>query len=444
MRHLIGPGLVIALGSACVDATPSSTNVLVPGSRAYEGASCGDENEPGRICANPVDRCPSGGFYPSRMACRLGTWRCLRDPVGSCGASMTPPEMPQCTNEGERGASCDLGLCPDGTPVQAHRVCLNGRHTCQPDLPVCASAAPHDAGTAVDASIEYHGPCQPGETRHCYSGPIDSEGIGQCHGSTQACVVDERTHNTNWSADCIGEVTQNPVETPYDGIDNDCNGWVDDDQRLHTGHVWNCISNRGCFWFDNPPERPWSTDIYGFQGCMTSGHFLPFDGTIRPGMLISNGRQRDLHWVYYVATNGRRYYFPTATTLASWFLEPGGTGDIRLDSQVCRRVIEVSDEVLAMIPFGGNMTIRPGTVTIGTFGRSSRYVISRGGILRQLFPSTLSVRLVPDWLTNRDVITPDVFFTNYAVGASLMNPSDYDARREYETTIEENLGITAP
>ena len=440
MKLMIVCGLALVLGTACSDAALSSTSQSVPGSRAYDGASCADENEPGRICANPADRCPGGGFYPSRMACRSGTWRCLRDPVGSCEASTIPPDAPRC-NEGERDGSCDLGLCPDGSRVQAYRVCTNGRYTCQPDLPVCASpTTSRDSGVTTDASVEYIGPCQPGETRHCYSGPMDSEGIGQCHGATRHCVADERTRTTQWSPDCVGEVTPNPVETPHDGIDNDCNGWVDDDQRLRTGRVWNCIADRGCFWFGNAPNNPWSP-VYGFQGCFTSGRFLPLEGAIRPGMLVSHGAPDELHRVYYIGVDGRRYVFPTATTLATWFLEPGGTGNVHLDAQVCRRVIQVPYEALVAIPVGGNVRMRPGTVITGIVTDPARYVLARGGVLRRLEPTSLPVFLAPDWLMHREALLPDAVFVNYSVGVSVTGPDQYDGRREYEVTIDQDLGL---
>lgn len=442
---LLGFGVLAALSMGCGNTSTSTSAQPVPGSRAYDGAICDDENEPGRICANPVDRCPGGGLRPSRMACRLGTWRCLPDPIGSCGTSMTPPEMPTC-RDGEVGESCDLGLCPDGSRVQARRTCMNGRYTCQPSLPVCESATPDrdastpDTGTTPDASVEYDGPCQPGETRHCYSGPIDSEGIGQCHGATRTCVVNERAHTTEWSPDCIGEVTPNPVETPYDGIDNTCNGWVDDDQRLHVGRVWNCIADRGCFWFGNAPDYSWPS-AYGFQGCYTSGRFLPLEGEIRPGMLVSYGAPNELHRVYYIGRDMRRYYFPTSTTLATWFLEPGGTGNVHLDAQACRRVVQVSPEMIAAIQIGGNVTMRPGTVFTGITTDPARYVISRGGVLRRLEPSTLGVFLAPDWLTERMALLPDAFFVNYSVGTQITSPSQYDGRREYEVTLDQNLGL---
>ncbi len=430
----------VAMLLGCGDAAVSSTSANVPGSRAYDGASCVDESEPGRVCANPTDRCPSGGFYPSRMACRSGTWRCLRDPVGSCSVSMTPPDMPTCTNEGARGTSCDLGLCPDGSRVQAHRVCMSGRYICQPDLPVCASTTPRDSGTTTDASVEYNGPCQPGETRHCYSGPMDSEGIGQCRGATRSCVVNERTRTTQWSPDCVGEVTPNPVETPYDGIDNNCNGWIDDDQRLHAGRVWNCVANSGCYWFGNAPDNAWSP-VYGFQGCYTSGRFLPLVGAIRPGMLVSTGASNELHRVYYIGRDMRRHIFPTSTTLATWFLEPGGTGNVHLDAQACRRVVQVPLEMLAALPIGGNVTMRPGTVITGITTDPARYVLSRGGVLRRLEPTTLGVFLAPDWLMHREALLPDAFFVNYSVGRSITDSNQYDGRREYAVTLDQDLGL---
>lgn len=458
-KLVIVSSLLVSLVSACAP-TGSTSSSSVPGSRAYDGAPCADENEPGRLCANPVDRCPGGGLRPSRETCVLGTWRCLRDPIGSCDsptsdagqpadvqdAAVVPDHSPVADPEGcydlgqdpNPGFSCTPGCWyVNGSSVPYHgpptmsgtcfRTCLVSGQ-----LSDCSNATP-DAGTT--------GECTVGETRHCYSGPAGTEGIGQCHGATQVCRlgVDGQAH---WPSpiDCVTEVTPNPVETPYDGIDNDCNGWVDDDQRLHAGHTWTCVASRGCYWFGNAPDSRWDP-AYGFQGCYTSGSFPPAgDGAIGPGHLISANAQRELHQVYYLASNGRRYVFPTATTLGSWFMEPGGTGNIMVDAQACANVLQVTDAQLAAIHIGGNVTMRPGTVFTGITTDPARYAISRHGTLRRMNIGGLT--LAPTWYMGpRIVLVPDAFFVNYQVGTGITDTSQYDSAAEYSATIEQDLGI---
>jgi hypothetical protein len=67
--------------------------------------------------------------------------------------------------------------------------------------------------------------CRPGETMACYDGQPGTEGVGPCRGGTRTCASDGA-----WGA-CQGEVV--PVaEACNDHIDNNCNGMVDEDVDL--------------------------------------------------------------------------------------------------------------------------------------------------------------------------------------------------------------------
>ena len=69
-------------------------------------------------------------------------------------------------------------------------------------------------------------PCTPGETQKCpYHASSGTEGVGPCKAGTKTCKADG-----TWDT-CVGEVTPiNEVGNKLcaDGIDNDCNGVVDD------------------------------------------------------------------------------------------------------------------------------------------------------------------------------------------------------------------------
>jgi peptidoglycan/xylan/chitin deacetylase (PgdA/CDA1 family) len=62
--------------------------------------------------------------------------------------------------------------------------------------------------------------CQTGERRPCYGGPAGTAGVGACKEGTQSCVAGR------WEGRCSGQVL--PSAEICDGLDNDCNGQVDD------------------------------------------------------------------------------------------------------------------------------------------------------------------------------------------------------------------------
>ncbi|AKT40064.1 uncharacterized protein CMC5_042170 [Chondromyces crocatus] len=84
-----------------------------------------------------------------------------------------------------------------------------------------AGASGGNGGVVVSSGGEGgnggHGPCQPGTTRSCYTGPTGTEGVGVCRVGVSTCT-DERT----WG-ECEGEITPSP-ELIFNDLDDDCGG----------------------------------------------------------------------------------------------------------------------------------------------------------------------------------------------------------------------------
>ncbi len=84
-----------------------------------------------------------------------------------------------------------------------------------------------------DDNPDPNGPCTPGTVADCYSGQNGTEGVGPCQGGKRTCDP-----GGTWSQ-CVGEVV--PVqEMCTDGIDNNCNGMVDEDVDADGDGVTTC------------------------------------------------------------------------------------------------------------------------------------------------------------------------------------------------------------
>jgi len=110
--------------------------------------------------------------------------------------------------------------------------------------------------------------------------------------------------------------------------------------------------------------------------------------------------------VYYYATNGKRYVFPTEKTYKTWF-------------QDYSDVNTISDDALSEIPLGGNVVYRAGTRLIKIVTDPKVYVVSPNGYLHWMTSEALAIKLYgADWADLVDDV-PDAFFTNYKYGDDL-------------------------
>jgi len=196
--------------------------------RVDEGCAC----VPGEV--QPCYTGPEG--TQDVGACRAGEQRCREDGQwGEC-AGAVEPRRERCDGVDE---DCDgrVDDAPEGGPLtracyggeegtQDVGPCHGGEQTCQrgrwleecrgevvPSPELC-NRIDDDCDGAADEGVG-DGPL----TRGCYTGPDETEEVGQCSGGQQACL------RGRWQLDCVGQVL--PGREACNGEDEDCNGVAD-------------------------------------------------------------------------------------------------------------------------------------------------------------------------------------------------------------------------
>ncbi len=132
--------------------------------------------------------------------------------------------------------------------------------------------------------------------------------------------------------------------------------------------------------------------------------------------------------VYYFSQDGKRYAFPDQSTYNSWYTD-------------FSNIQTLTDSELAQVPFGGIVTIRPGSRMVKITTDPRVYAVARGGVLRWVQTETLARALYGEtW--NRSVSdVPDAFFTNYRIQTEIALATDFSSTTEQvaATTIDLDL-----
>ena len=122
------------------------------------------------------------------------------------------------------------------------------------------------------------GGCKSGDTKSCYSGLPATLGVGVCLGGTQTC------DGTGVFGACVGEVI--PTPELCDGLDNNCNGVVDDGCLCKNGDTKSCYTG-------DPATLGVGVCVGGTSTCDLTGTFGPCVGQVIPTPELCDGLDND-------------------------------------------------------------------------------------------------------------------------------------------------------
>jgi len=162
----------------------------------------------------------------------------------------------------------------------------------------------------------------------------------------------------------------------------------------------------------DPPPEPEPIDVYtpaditaaaetiGVDKGLLTADLPPGTETCQPNSRIKTARSSAL---YYCGIDGKRYVFPNQKTHDTWYSSFAG-------------VVEISEELMAQIPIGGNVTYRPGVRMVKIQTAPEVFAVDANGTLRWVQDEATAERLYGEnWNQEIDDI-PDAFFVNYTVG----------------------------
>jgi len=138
--------------------------------------------------------------------------------AGCSGASNT--DLPDARFEIPDGSRRDAGtfVRPDAGPHDGGDLC---------GVEDCTNGLDDDCNGVIDCA------CRPTETRSCFGGTAATRGVGACHDGTMICG--DGLEFGTWG-DCAGDVLPAPAEVcdPV-GVDENCNGAVNEGCDCHDG-----------------------------------------------------------------------------------------------------------------------------------------------------------------------------------------------------------------
>ena len=185
-------------------------------------ASCGDRCDDNNPCT--TDACASGLLCEHTPVSSGTLCSTSAGANGSCNASgvcvafVCAPGCTQACYDGPAG-TVNIGTCHEGTKTcnatgSAYGACVGQIVPTQET--VC-----DDRDSDCDGVLYEACSCVPGSSQACYTGPAGTQDVGICRAGTKTCNAAGSGYG-----DCVGEVV--PTQEVCNNLDDDCDGAVDD------------------------------------------------------------------------------------------------------------------------------------------------------------------------------------------------------------------------